>query len=423
MNFANKHTRVIFTVSLAALALFFLWAEAVLAQEAVAPTEAEDAAAIAPAGVTPQSPLYAVDRFFERTGLFFAFGRAARAERRLAIAEERLSEARILADDGDDRAEALTEEYEATFEQATIEAELSGSEDAMSRIAAQATRHSAVLDRVAERVPEQARDRVIAARDRFVENHIAVMRAVAEKNPERAATLFANAAERRALAAEHRAEKVEEAEEKLSEKADEVKARLEEYEKYAAFGEEVSLIARKLRTDEATVDDVDDVVKKATARHIEVLERVRENAPEAAQQGLENALQNAERVRAMRTDALSPAQVEERILLHREDADKKREEMKEIFETRATKSLLPRVREQTETKVLDEAGNRIESKTKSRTDGAVNRVETRTRIENTDTRIENKIESRIAPAPTGVRAIPATAPRTLEQAPSTEVAQ
>lgn len=420
MSFANTHTRIIFIISLAALALFFLWAEVVAAQEVAAPTEAEDAAAIAPAGITPRSPLYVVDRFFERTGLFFAFGRVARAERRLAIAEERLSEARVLADAGDDRAEALTEEYEATFEQATIEAELSGSENAMSRIAEQATRHAAVIDRVAERVPEQARERVIAARDRFVENHIAVMRTLADKNPERAATIFANAAERRAVSAERRAEREENAEEKLSEKADEVKARLEEYGKYAAFGEEVSLIARKLRTGEATVDDV---VKKATARHIEVLERVRENAPEAAQQGLQNALQNAERIRAMRTGALTPTQVEERILLHREDADKRRDEAKEMFETRATKPLLPRAREQTETKIEDEAGNRIESKIKSRTDGAVNRVETRTRIENSDTRIENKIESRVAPAPTGVRSVPAAAPRTLEQAPSTGVAQ
>lgn len=400
MNFADKHTRVIFIISLVALALFFLWAEAVLAQEAVAPTEAEDVAAIASAGVTPQSPLYVVDRFFERTGLFFAFGRVARAERRLAIAEERLSEARILADADDDRAEALTEEYEVTFEQATIEAELSGSENAMSRIAEQATRHSAVLDRVAERVPEQARERVIAARDRFVENHIAVMRTLAEENPERAATIFANAAERRAVSAERRAERKENAEEKLSEKADEVKARLEEYEKYATFGEEVSLIARKLRTDEATVDDV---VKKATARHIEVLERVRENAPEAAQQGLQNALQNAERVRALRTDALSSTQVEARIRERREEADTRREKAKEAFEARETRPLLPRAIERRENADVPAETGANE------------------RRQNRVAPVQNRIESRVVPTTeTRVVPAPAIAPRILDRVQSTE---
>src|SRR3989344_1771916 len=217
MNFADKNRRTIFIVSLAALALFFLWAEAVAAQETAVTSEttdeAADVAAIAPAGITPASPLYAVDRLFEKAGLFFAFGRTARAERRLALAEERLSEARVLAEAGDDRAEALADEYEATFEQATVEAELSGNENTMSRIAEQATRHSAVLDRVAEKVPEQARERVLEARDRFVENHIAVMRTLAEKNPERAAELFAKAAERRILAAERRVEKEASAEE------------------------------------------------------------------------------------------------------------------------------------------------------------------------------------------------------------------
>ncbi|MBI1998742.1 MAG: hypothetical protein HYS73_00185 [Parcubacteria group bacterium] len=397
MNVAYKNTRTIFIISLAALAFFFLWAETVAAQETAAPSESADVAAIAPAGITPQSPFYAVDRLFERTGLFFAFGRTARAERRLALAEERLSEARVLAEDGDDRAEALTDEYETTFEQATIEAELSENENTMARIAEQATRHSAVLDRVAEQVPEQARARVLEARDRFVENHIAVMRTLAENNPERAATIFANAAERRALAAERRAERVTDAEEKLSEKSDEVKKRLEEYEKYAAFGEEVSLIARNLRTGEATVDDV---VKKATARHIEVLERVREKAPEAAQQGLENALQNAERVRALRADALTPTQVEERLQQRREESDERREKMKESLETREARPLLPRALERREN--AEDSGT-----------GA------RNIRQNTVTPAQNRIESRVAPA-TGTRVTPAVAPGILPRVQNSE---
>ncbi len=389
---------------LAALAFFFLWVEAVAAQEtqetvvaSEVTDEAADEAAIAPAGITPESPLYAVDRLFERAGLFFAFGRAARAERRLALAEERLSEARSLAENGDDRADALADEYEETFEQATVEAELSGNENTMSRVAEQATRHSAVLDRVAEKVPEQARARVLEARDRFVENHVAVMRTLAEKNPERAAELFANAAERRALAAERRAEKVADAKEKLSEKTDEIKKRLEEYEKYAAFGEEVSLIAKKLRTGEATVDDV---VKKAAARQIKVLERVREKAPEAAQQGLQNAIQNTERVRALRTDVLTPTQVEERLQQRREESDVRREKAKEALEGRGAKPLVPRA---------------LEKNSNTQSTGTNIKVAP----QNGGAPLQNRTESRVAPT-TGARVAPTVAPRIVPRVQSTE---
>src|SRR3989344_4717739 len=266
-------------LAIATLCTVFFLVGVVSAQEAV-PSVEEDAAAIAPAGVTPGNPLYAADRFFERMGLFFAFGKKARAERLTVIAEERLSEAREIADTDEEGAQILVGEYETAFENASVEAELSGDEDAQTRFAEQAARHSSVLDTVIERVPEKARENIRAARDRFVENHIALMRVIAEKNPERAAELFSDIAERRAVAAERQAERKEDTTERRIEREQEVAERLKEYDKYAAFGEEVSLIARKIKAGEAT-DEIIERQKNALERRelIKDVVRNREREP------------------------------------------------------------------------------------------------------------------------------------------------
>lgn len=400
MSFAHKNIKTIFIAVAAVIALFFAWAEVAMAQETetVAPTsvetatdvaEEEDIAAIAPAGVTPQSPLYAADRFFERAGLFFAFGREARARRLAAIAEERLSEARVLAEDGDLGAEALVEEYDETFEDATIEAELSGDESTEARLAEQAARHSAVLDRVIERVPEEVRERIQAARDRFVENHIAVLRNLAEKNPERAAEIFARVAERRDLAAERKAERQEAREEK----ADELRERFKESEKYTAFGEEISLIARKRGVGETKVDEL---VHRAAEHRIEVLERVRAKAPEAALQGLDTALSRTRSARAFKVEGLSPTQIEERLLERKENATERIEEGRvkriDMINTRTDTQLEKRGDEERTTERLEEQRtNRIDT-VNTRADTRIDRVDTRidTRIDRIETRAENR---------------------------------
>ncbi|MBI2025441.1 hypothetical protein HYT04_01480 [Candidatus Kaiserbacteria bacterium] len=320
----NKEVLIISIISISLsifFAFFFLFFLTGIAfeQEADA-TAAEDIAAITQGGVTPQSPLYATDRFFERVGLFFAFNRSARAAQLTAIAEERLSEARALSEDDDERAEVLVEEYETTLERASLEAELSGNETTEARFSEQVARHFSVLDRVAEQVPEQARESIVAARERSVENHIAVMRTLAEKNPERAAEVFAGVAERRANAT---ARKADDEGEDEAERAREINARAEEFGKYAEFGEEISLIAQGLRTGETTVKNL---VDRATAQHIQVLEDVRARVPVEALQGIDSALQNARRVQGVIPGALSDIQIEERIEARRGEAADRREE-------------------------------------------------------------------------------------------------
>ena len=43
--------------------------------------------------------------------------------------------------------------------------------------------------------------------------------------------------------------------------------------------------------------EVEDLIRRATERHREILERVRQNTPEDAREGLDRAIQNAEQLR------------------------------------------------------------------------------------------------------------------------------
>ncbi|MBI2025537.1 hypothetical protein HYT04_01990 [Candidatus Kaiserbacteria bacterium] len=374
MNYVQKQ---FFNVMLwGAFVCVALFASAVVvsAQEADATAE-EDIAAIAPAGIAPDSPFYATDRFFERVGLFFAFNRSARAARLLVHAEERLSEARVLAESGDARAEALVLEYDSTLASASIEAELSGNEGTEAVFSERAARHAATFDRVIAQVPEQAKDNVRAARDRYVENHIAVMRSLAEKAPERAAEAFAMASERRANAI---ARAAEDESEDAPARAREARERAEEFGKYAAFGEEISLIARKLRTGEATVEQL---VERATTQHIQVLEDVRARVPQEALVGIDSALQNAQRVRAFRAGALSDVDVDARIEARKTEAEVRREDALQRAESFAPVDVRERI-QRGRVEIEERGGEvrpteRIESRIETRTENRINAVQER----------------------------------------------
>lgn len=93
---------LVFFIIKLALVLSF---PAVLAQEADASgaagdadSEIEEEVVLPDAGTTPDSPFYGLDLAMERLGTAFAFGKAAKAERKLNHAEERLSEVRKMVE-------------------------------------------------------------------------------------------------------------------------------------------------------------------------------------------------------------------------------------------------------------------------------------------------------------------------------------
>ncbi|MEX0917314.1 MAG: DUF5667 domain-containing protein [Candidatus Paceibacterota bacterium] len=240
-------------------------------------------------GITPASPLYFLERIFEDVGTLFTVGDAAKAKRLLRLSEERLAEARELGDDA--RAEATVARYEEQYAEARARAQNTFDIDLEAQVTDAVTRHLSVLDEVAERVPEEARAQVRAAKERTVSGQIEALRGIAERDPEKAIDIFARAAEGRLLSAQARAERGGEDE------AEDIDEALAEYGRYAEFGGEIAGLAGGLQSGETTVEEL---VERATSHHVDVLRDVQSKVPAEAQGSIQRAMQNAERVQNLR---------------------------------------------------------------------------------------------------------------------------
>lgn len=243
------------------------------------------------AGTTPGSPFYFAERFFEGIGTFFTFGNSAKAERYLTLAEERLAEAKVLAEDGDERAQVAVERYEDQVAKAKERAEraanLEGDPipdiDLLARVTDATTKHLTVLDEVLERVPEQAKASIEAAKERSMTGQIEALRGLAQRDPERAVEIFDRAAESRL----QRAGGYIKIDDVKGESVEEIEDALAEFERYAEFGNEIAGLAEGLQSGETTVEEL---VERATAHHREILSEVREQVPEEAKASIDRAI-------------------------------------------------------------------------------------------------------------------------------------
>jgi len=123
-------------------------------------------------GITPDSPFYFLDGWGESISMFFAFSHEAKAEKKLAFAEEKLAEAKKMAEEGKtDAADVAEKKYEKDIDDATTEAKLTGNENALQRIQEATTRHQAVMQRILSQVPEQAKAAIQKAMEKSSAGH------------------------------------------------------------------------------------------------------------------------------------------------------------------------------------------------------------------------------------------------------------
>ena len=160
------------------------------------------------------------------------------------------------------------------------------------------------LDEVEDEVENfspQVAERVNAIKASAINGQIDVLRSLTEVDPEKAAEIFSVAAEKRLNKAK------QDAEDEDAEEAEEV---MEEFEKHAAFGQEISEIARAIGKDTTTVEQL---VARATAHHLEVLNDVYNKVPEQAKGAIQKAMTVSETGRQQAVEALKGKGVLENI--------------------------------------------------------------------------------------------------------------
>jgi len=253
---------------------------AILAVSVVAQEELPDP------GITPDSWTYGFKRAFEGIGMFFTFGEAAKAGKHLHFAELRLSEVKAMVEKGKpEYVGELSEDYEEELAEANKIAALAreaNKKEKLTELVATATsQHLNVLDKIQERVPEQAKDEISATKERSIRGNQEALKVLATENPEKAAEIAMNVAEGRINKAKQAAEEGD---------AEEATEATEEYEKYARFGEEIATIAQQAGKDPSKVQEI---VAKATLIHLTVLEDVLQKVPEQAKVAIQGAIEQS----------------------------------------------------------------------------------------------------------------------------------
>ncbi|MBU1204726.1 MAG: hypothetical protein KKE93_02340 [Nanoarchaeota archaeon] len=236
------------------------------------------------AGTTPDSALYGLDRAFERIGLALTFSKAAKAEKRLQIASERLAELKAMTDKGkpeysDDLANEYDNNIKEANEIATIAKLLREDRSKLTELIALTTsKHLFVLDKVKEKVPEQAKEAIMKAKEASMNGQKNALRALSEDKPEKAAEINLNSAKGRLNRAKEKAAtgESEDVEEALEEYAQMAELSKELAEKDAETAEDIAADFNEQLADLDEIEDImPDVKEKVKEKKSSSLEKQR----------------------------------------------------------------------------------------------------------------------------------------------------
>ncbi len=141
-------------------------------------------------GLLPDSPFYFLENWSESIGTFFTFNDAAKAERFLNLAEERLAEINALIDKGrPDVAEKAVEKHQEQLNQALTKAEKAkekglDTDEVLAKVSEVTLKHQEILADVYEKVPEQAQPAIERAMQAGMQGHERALEAVSEEKRE-----------------------------------------------------------------------------------------------------------------------------------------------------------------------------------------------------------------------------------------------
>ena len=235
----------------------------------------------------PGDTLYSVKLATEHLRMGLPGDEIAKAERALTFAERRVAEMEALA--AQDRTEDLAlgiERYDEAIDRVTARIEQANDRglatgNVTARVAEATSKHLSVLDEIYEMVPDQAKQAIAHAREVSQRGHENALEALARSNAMRAAEINRSAMRDRLNRARTMAE---------AEDAEGAVAAVEQFEKMADLGEEISRIARE-RPDDA--GDVEEFIANVVPDHLEVLAQVWQMVPEQARPSIERAMTEA----------------------------------------------------------------------------------------------------------------------------------
>ncbi len=250
----------------------------------------------------PGDALYPVKLGTEQLRMMLPGNDVARAQRALSFAERRVGEMEALAEKGRPQYLGLAVEgYDDAVNMTLARIERAGDRglatgNITARVAGSTTRHLSVLDMVYDMVPPEAKEAIAHARNVSETGYFHAMAALAKNNTVRAAEMNLAAMLGRLNRVRARVEDVET-----------VEIALQQFEAMAEFGEEISRIAREIGLN---ITKVEELVAKATSKHLEVLADVWERVPEQAKPSIERAMANLQIRHQRRVQALGQMGVE-----------------------------------------------------------------------------------------------------------------
>ena len=202
------------------------------------------------------------------------------AEINIKAAKDRLKRAKEKAETGEsDEVEEALEEYEEMTELSKELAEKGA--EAAEDVANDFNEQLLELDEIEDTAPEEVKEKVKEKKSSSLEKQRDSLRSLAKDKPEKAVEIHLKAAEARLDRAKEKADENE---------IEEVENEIEEFDKLANFGNEISQIAQGLGKDTTTVDQL---VARATTRHLEVLAEVYEKVPEQAKAAILSVIERA----------------------------------------------------------------------------------------------------------------------------------
>lgn len=243
------------------------------------------------AGILPSSPFFFLERFFEGVGNFFTFGDKNKADRYLTLAEERLAEAQVLSEQGDEAAKEALTMYKDRLEKALQRSEKAVDSEIAAKITKATSKHFEILEGVREKALDFSQEAVEEAFSVAEKVHFDVLSNLSELDPSLGIDVGLDALKDRAR------EALDYAEKRSTESLSRARARIEQSrnvletarrnnpELEGEFVESLTDIIKEL--DESNFDEeiqiiIDDVQEDFIDEHLESLQELFTENPEEA---------------------------------------------------------------------------------------------------------------------------------------------